>query len=230
MRQHRSPATLVIVARVDDATSPEAFARVLATMRGRGATVTWSMTPTTLVRLSPTPSPEPVTLSLDAATASSRRELRQSIGVFRRVQGAVEAVTFPAQTAVSHRDVLVEEGIHVAGSDIFDDAGRGSRRPAPPGWRCRSALWGLWEVATSRRGKGGFARWLPWGGRMAPGSLTIETVDLDADPVVAAASLARVVERHGGATGEVRAVTLGGLAGILGPETVSGGGSVLRAA
>lgn len=230
MQEHLPPATFVVVARVDEATNPEAFDRVLATMRARGVTVTWAMGAATLARLSPRLPAGGVVLALDGAAATSRRELRRSIDQFRRLHGTVEAVTFPSGTAVAHRDLLVEEGIRVAGTDRFDHAERGSRRPAPPGWQCRSALWGLWEVATARRGATGLARWLPWSGRMAPGSLTVDSVDLDSDPAVASAKLARIVERHDAASRGLQAVTLGALADILGPGSQSGGGSVLRAA
>ena len=45
--------------------------------------------------------------------------------------------------------------------DEFSDVGRGSRRPAPTGWPCRSVAWGLWEVkACPPRRSPGWG-WLP---------------------------------------------------------------------
>lgn len=231
MQDNLPPATLVIVARIDDATTPESFERMSGTVRGRGVAVTWAMGPTTLARLSSCLPTHGVALALDGAAASSRREMRRGIDEFRRWHGTADAVVFPAETAVTHRDLLVETGIRVACVDRFEDLQRGSRRPAPAGWRCRSPQWGLWEVACGRGDVAkGVARWLPWSGRLASGSLTVDAVDLASDPSVASARLGRIVERHDGASRGLRTVSLGALADILGPGPQSGGGSVLRAA
>lgn len=231
MRDNLPPATLVIVARVDDATTPENFERVIGTVRGRGVAVTWAMGPSALARLSSCLPPQGVALALDGTAASSRRDMRRGIDEFRRLRETADAVVFPAEATVTHRDLLVEAGIRVACVDRFDELERGSRRPAPAGWRCRSPQWGLWEVARGRSHDAkGIARWLPWNGRPAPGSLSVDSVDLASDPSVGSASLGRIVERHDGASRGLRTVTLGALADILGPGSQSGGGSVLRAA
>lgn len=231
MHDNLLPATLVIVAHIDDATTPETFERVRGAVRGRDVAVTWSMGAATLARLSSCLPTHGVALALDGTAASSRREMRRGIDEFRRWHATADAVVFPAETAVTHHDLLVETGIRVACVDRFEDLERGSRRPAPAGWRCRSPQWGLWEVACGRSDDAkGIARWLPWNGRLTPGSLTVEAVDLASDPSVASARLGRIVERHDGASRGLRTVALGALADILGPGTQSSGGSVLRAA
>jgi hypothetical protein len=53
-----------------------------------------------------------------------------------------------------HRGVLTEAGIRVAVVRSFTDPERGSRRPAPAGWTCRSVTWGLWEVLLSPATRG----------------------------------------------------------------------------
>jgi hypothetical protein len=220
----------VVVARVDDATTPESFGHLLAAVRGRDAVVTWAMTPATLARLSARLPGENMVLALDGGMATSRRELRRGIDEFRRVQHTVEGVLLPVETSVSHGDLLVETGVRVVGVDRFVDSGRGSRRPPPHGWQCRSSRWGLWEVRTAPASSSGLARWLPWAGRMAPGSLAVERVELAADPTVAAAKLARTVERYDLGSGRISTVRLAMLADILGPGAQTGGRSVLRAA
>jgi hypothetical protein len=72
--------------------------------------------------------------------------------------------------------MLVDCGIRVVCRDRFDDTTRGSRRPAPHGWSCRSTLWGLWEVTqTTATPPGLVSRLLPWGSQpgLAPGSLAV---------------------------------------------------------
>jgi hypothetical protein len=59
--------------------------------------------------------------------------------------------------------------------DTLEDSRRGSRRPAPAGWRCRNPVWGLWEVQADPPRKPGVISWLLQGSmpRPRPGGLHV---------------------------------------------------------
>lgn len=99
-------------------------------------------------------------LALDEASLGSRPSLRQALTTARRTRPDLTAVVGAADLTMDHRSLLVAEGVATACLRRFDDLGRGSRRPAPQGWHCRSMLWGLWEVTVSPWPATG--RMLPW--------------------------------------------------------------------
>lgn len=84
-------------------------------------------------------------LELPAATLGSRQAIRDLVGEARRQSPSLRAVRVRGE-ALRQRDVLAEAGIRVAIVDTVSGETRGTRRPAPRGWQCRSQVWGLWEV------------------------------------------------------------------------------------
>ena len=131
---------------------------------------------------------------------------------------------------VEHRDLLVGEGIRTLCVDRFDQVTRGSRRPAPRGWPCRSVLWGLWEVtSTPQPSAGVIGGILPWGGPriLAPGTLcVVHAADSGShrlDRLLALVNKKRT-------RGTVQAATLSDLPELLVAGGQSRGGSILNAA
>lgn len=224
----QASATAVVIARLPPCTRPESW-RALDSIAGHaGGCVTWAADAGTLTALAPDATGD-WALALDGVATATRRDLRAVLALVSRLPAAIEAVVAPAGVSIVHRDLLVDAGIRIAAMDRFDDAGRGSRRPAPDGWACRSVVWGLWEAAATTPAHAGIARWLPWGGRPAAGSLTLTTVDLDPDARIAGAVLGKALGRFHDRRG-VRMARLRDLPALLGGEGPSRSGSVLRAA
>jgi hypothetical protein len=136
---------------------------------------------------------------------------------------------------MAHRDVLVQEGIATICTDGFNDAARGSRRPAPRGWPCRSVLWGLWEVSTAARSQGMLGRVQSWCAGPVDGSLTILHASAGSGGSWAAAKSR--LERHATwaqrriRAGSLQAATLADLPALIAGRSAAGArGSILRAA
>jgi hypothetical protein len=94
-------------------------------------------------------------LQVAPAAFASRQRLRAVLARARKAVPALSAIAVRGGGAIDHRPLLVDEGIRVVLVDTLAADGRGSRRPAPAGWRCRNSSWGLWEVElspASRRG------------------------------------------------------------------------------
>lgn len=116
------------------------------------------------------------TLALELLPAwfGTKQALRDAIAVARAAVPSLDAAVI-AEAVPRHHDVLAAAGIRAVAVETLAPVPRGSRRPAPPGWACRSVAWGLWEVLVGsgdrpRRG------WLSWTGvrpRPAAGSLHV---------------------------------------------------------
>jgi hypothetical protein len=85
-------------------------------------------------------------LQVPAAAFESRQRLRRLLAMGREAVPSLEAIAVHGGGAVEQRPLLVEEGVRVVLVDTLAGYGRGSRRPAPAGWRCHNPAWGLWEV------------------------------------------------------------------------------------
>lgn len=85
-------------------------------------------------------------LQVAPAAFASRQRLRAVLARAREAVPTLSAIAIRGGGAIDHRQLLVEEGISVVLVDSLAADGRGSRRPAPLGWRCRNSSWGLWEV------------------------------------------------------------------------------------
>ncbi len=178
-------------------------------------------------------------LELPGASFDDRQRLRTLLARGREAVPSLSAVAVRGPRPLEHRGLLVEAGIRVALVETLGSTDRGSRRPAPRGWRCRNAAWGLWEIEITPPPRRGLFNPLGISGR--PGlrrrSLAVvRTEGLtrgnagDLFPTTRLGRLtswaARQVDR-----GRARAVTLGGLAEALaGGDQGIHGRSVLRAA
>jgi len=177
-------------------------------------------------------------LALEIPSGLTRQELRQLLARAAAEAPGLDAAAIRGPLPTAYRQVLIDGGIRVICCERFDDHSRGSRRPAPSGWPCRSSLWGLWEVTSSGAVSppGMVGRLLPWSGRTGTGGLTV--VDIGGQDRATTAELIQSrsgqwqawAERQSGA-GRVVFATLSDL-----PALIAGGGrlpesgSVLRAA
>ena len=178
-------------------------------------------------------------LELPGAALDDRQRLRTLLARGCEALPTLRAVAVRGGRPLEHRGLLVEAGIRVALVETLGSTERGSRRPAPRGWRCRNAAWGLWEVEITPAPRRGVFNLLGIGRypRMRRRSLEVlRTEGLtrgnagDLFPTTRLARLsswaARQVDR-----GQARAVTLNGLAeSLAGGDHESRGRSVLRAA
>ena len=239
MRRSIDPATLVVCARLPQPIRRGGGAWLDAA--GRAAeVVTWSADIDTLADLAATargrcPTPLELALSLQPDWLDSRSTLRRMVVAARQACPGLTAAVLRGPRPLAHRSLLAEEGIQTVVVDVFGDAGRGSRRPAPTGWRCRNPVWGLWEVQVDPPRRSGFVGWLLDGSmpRARRGALHV----LHAGDVPADRPLSGRLERwiswaaRREAAGLVRTARLADLPSLLahgGQAPISG--SVLKAA
>jgi hypothetical protein len=179
-------------------------------------------------------------VALEIPANSSRQELRQLLTRAAAESSGIDAVAIHGPLPAEHRRMLADGGIKVVCRDRFDDTTRGSRRPAPHGWPCRSTLWGLWEVTrTIATPPGLVSRLLPWGCQPGPvaGGLTVLDVG-GQGPVAGAASIQGRIdrwrswaERSNRTPGHVAFASLSDLPALIaGAGRLPVGGSVLKAA
>jgi hypothetical protein len=178
-----------------------------------------------------------VALELPPAALESRGRLRSLLGRGRNEVPDLAAVAVRGGVDPEHRGLLVEEGIRLALVEELAEAGRGSRRPAPAGWRCRNAAWGLWEVEISADRPRSPLAWLGLGGRPRRGSLHVLRTEALAEGNGGAVFLTSRLERHLAWArrqvdqGRAWALSLDGLATRLaGGEQPDRDHSILRAA
>ena len=183
--------------------------------------------------------PAPLHVALEIPANQSRQELRQLLARAAADAPGLDAAAIRGPLPAEHRRVLVDSGMRVVCRDQLDDTPRGSRRPAPHGWPCRSTLWGLWEVTqTPATPPGLVSRLLPWGPPSGPRSGSLAVVDIGGQgPVADAASIRGRMEQWRSwaerrkATGEVVFATLSELPALIaGAGRLPVGGSVLKAA
>ena len=179
-------------------------------------------------------------VEIPAAATGSRQSLRHLLRQAHSEADDLDAAVLHGPLSAEARRELVDGGIRIVCRDRFDAAQRGTRRPAPPGWPCRSTLWGLWEVTrTVAVPPSGLRRFLPWTtvSRARRGSLAV--VDAgggDSSAVVTGSTLRRGLERwedwaRRQATSGAVVATLSDLPELIaGSARVPEGGSVLRAA
>jgi hypothetical protein len=94
-------------------------------------------------------------LQIPQAAFASRHRLRTLLAMGREALPTLTAIAVRGGEPIEHRAMLVDEGVQVVLVDSLSSDSRGSRRPAPTGWRCRNSSWGLWEIELSpatRRG------------------------------------------------------------------------------
>ena len=178
-------------------------------------------------------------VAVEIPANQSRQQLRQLLARAAAEAPGLDAAAIAGPLPAEHRRVLVDSGIRVVCRDRFDDVARGSRRPAPHGWPCRSTLWGLWEVTqTSATPPGLVSRLLPWGSPPGPRPGSLAVVDVSGPrPATDAATIRERIERwqawaeRRNTPGQVLFASLADLPALIaGAGRLPMGGSVLKAA
>lgn len=179
-------------------------------------------------------------VALEIPANQSRQELRQLLARATAEAQGLDAAAIRGPLPAEHRRVLVDNGIRVVCRDRFDDITRGSRRPAPQGWPCRSTLWGLWEVTqTTATPPGLVSRLLPWGSQPGPRPGSLSVLDIGGPGQVAsdATTIRGRIEQWRSwaerrqASGQVVFEALSDLPALIaGGGRLPVGGSVLKAA
>ena len=175
-------------------------------------------------------------IAIPSEVVGSRQSLRHLLSQARSEVAGLDAAVIGGPLSAESRRQLVESGIRIVCRDRVDDARGGTRRPAPPGWPCRSLLWGLWEVARVREDRPTvLRRFLPWLPLARPEQGGLAVLDAGGQGVSAEA-IRRHMERWQSwgqrrhATGTMFATLSDLPALIAGAARAPVGGSVLRAA
>ena len=177
----RPPATIVLCA-----TLPTGFRKAACRSVARisaAVPVAWiadaALAGELALQLTAAGRPCDVVVDLRSSAAECRSGLRQTLRSLRDDVPGLSTVRFRAGSAAAQRQILVEEGIRIS---LVDDVGadaRGSRRPAPRGWKCRNVSWGLWEIGMETGRRRGIRRWLSLGGMRVPAAGGLMVVRLD---------------------------------------------------
>jgi hypothetical protein len=238
MTGHSSVDTTIVICPIAAGTPASEAAAWIGEVRRGDVPVTWIIPVEQLAAIrdagghSFADSPPPIAVDLSTDRPVSRHSLRQALRKARHAWPEVEAASILGDAVLDHRDVLVQEGITTVAVDRFDAPGRGTRRPAPRGWPCRSLLWGLWEVAIAATPQGFLSQVTGWCRSRERGRLVVWHAGR-----ASAAMLRPRLERHlarlrrQAAAGKAHAIALTGLPGMIaGGDPAAERGSVLRAA
>lgn len=177
-----APATVVICCRLPARISAAEFSDWVQLADRSNAAISWVAHADDLEAVGPAVEAAGmagrIALEVDAATRSSRQSLRAALAAARRTVGAVEAVVAADAPGIDDRGLLVAEGVRTLCVERFESVARGSRRPAPHGWPCRSVVWGLWEVSSAPPAARLLSRIVSWQASPlpAPGLLSVVTV------------------------------------------------------
>lgn len=195
MHGRDAPATLVICGTVPKTTRGEPSGLV----RGPDLPVTW-LAPIERLAVAAALAARhagcAVALELPPAALGSRSRLRGLLARGRDAAPGLAAVVVRGAVTSEHRGLLVEAGIRIALVEHLADSGRGSRRPAPAGWRCRNAAWGLWEVEISAGVPRSPLAWLGLAGGPRRGSLHVRCTEALAEGNGGSVFLALRLERQ----------------------------------
>ena len=168
-----SPTTLVVCCTIAKTANESEIAELCGIANRYSLPVTWVISPENLSRATAVISGLSHQHQIALAGFPDWFEGNHSRGLLRRalssalsIHPLLESIVVPPCTHLSHRDILVENGISTACVDSFEPQLRRSRRPVPEGWPCRSLFWGLWDVQfSSRQTIGSFGSWF---GRSVP--------------------------------------------------------------
>ena len=168
-----SPTTLVVCCTIAKTANESEIAELCGIANRYSLPVTWVISPENLSRATAVISDLSHQHQIALAGFPDWFEGNHSRGLLRRalssalsIHPLLESIVVPPCTHLSHRDILVENGISTACVDSFETQLRRSRRPVPEGWPCRSLFWGLWDVQfSSRQTIGSFGSWF---GRSVP--------------------------------------------------------------
>jgi hypothetical protein len=222
-----APATVVICCRLPARISAAEFADWTRLADRSDAAISWVAGRDDLEAVGP---------AVEAATLSSRPGLRAARAAARRTVGAVEAVVAADAPRIDERGLLVAEGVRTLCVERFETVARGSRRPAPHGWPCRSVVWGLWEVSSAPPAARLLNRIIPWQTSLLPPPGLLAVVTVSASGANASRDIRSRLERVLAVVSRRRSkapVQVPHLADI--PDLIAGAGqgragSVLRAA
>jgi hypothetical protein len=235
-----APATVVICCRLPARISAAEFADWTRLADRSDAAISWVAGRDDLEAVGPAVEAAGATgriaLEVDAATLSSRQGLRAALAAARRTVGAVEAVVAADAPRIDERGLLVAEGVRTLCVERFETVARGSRRPAPHGWPCRSVVWGLWEVSSAPPAARLLNRIIPWQTSLLPPPGLLAVVTVSASGANASRDIRSRLERVLAVVSRRRSkapVQVPHLADI--PDLIAGAGqgragSVLRAA
>lgn len=234
MSSPTAPATVVFCHRLADSTTPEQLAARDTWARGSGIEVTWAADLGTLATLvTGQGDAVPVrAVADDASWWTSRAATRDRLQQMTHTLPGIDTLVIGGGRPLQHRELLRDHGIRIVCVDRFDEVARGSRRPAPAGWQCRSLCWGLWEVALTAPQRGVIARLTGRAGDPRPvaGGLTVLAAADEAGEVGAPAPRALRSVGQWVARGVAATVLLGGLPQVVASGSSQSAGSVLRAA
>jgi hypothetical protein len=137
-------------------------------------------------------------VALEIPAGCPRSAARDLLAHARRAVPALDAAVIHGPLDAASRQDLAGSGIRVVCRDGFEPPARGSRRPAPKGWRCHSPVWGLWEVARAAEPvpPTGLGRLLGIGAATTLGSGGLAVVDV-AEGVPASGATATIRGRLG---------------------------------
>lgn len=240
MGAQTTPATVVICCRLPARISATEFAEWERLADRSSAAVSWIVTPDRIESLEPmidaAGAAGRIALELDAATLAARSALRTALESAAERIGPVAAVVATGSPRIADRGLLVAHGVRAVCVDGFEEVSRGSRRPAPRGWPCRSIVWGLWEVAAAAPAPGLFGRMMPWRSSPIPRAGGLSVIHLsDGGECLSRGirprlerMLAAVTRRRGG--GPVSVPHLADLPDLITGNDQTRAGSVLRAA
>ncbi len=174
-------------------------------------------------------------LQIAPAAFESRQRLRRLLAIGREAVPTLNAIAVRGGRGIEHPQLLVEEGIRTVLVDSLAPKCRGSRRPAPAGWRCHNPAWGLWEVEMAPASRRGPLSMFGLGSRpsVRRGGLTVLSTEAWDSQGMACHRLDRLAAWVGGQSsrGSVEVTTLGRLvARLAGDDQHALAGSVLRAA
>lgn len=235
-----APATVVICCRLPARISAAEFAAWTRLAERANAAISWVAGSDDVAALGPAVEAAGargrIALEVDAETLASRASLRAALATARRSVGAVEAVVAADAPGIDVRGLLVAEGVRALCVERFGTIARGSRRPAPHGWPCRSIVWGLWEVCSAPPPARLLGRIIPWQSSPLPAPGLLSVVTVSASGASASRDIPSRLERMLAVVTRRRAkapVQVPHLADI--PDLIAGGGqgragSVLRAA
>jgi hypothetical protein len=90
------------------------------------------------------------------------------VAAARQAVPGLDTAVLRGPRPLAHHALLAEEGIRAVVVEAVGESVRGSRRPAPGGWRCRNPVWGLWELQVDPPRRPGLAGWLTGGAPARP--------------------------------------------------------------
>lgn len=159
-----TPATLVICATVPTAAGG-ARRGEWPRFSGSGVPVTWiaSWDGLALIASSDASGRHDVALDLPPGALASRQRMRTLLARAREAFPTLDTVMAPGDADQGQRSLLIDEGVRAVLVDHLPVDGRGLRRPAPPGWRCRNTAWGLWDIEAALPRPRGVLAWLRQG-------------------------------------------------------------------